>query len=164
VEAGAGEWVVLFQGVAGGLDGFDARLLTVIPKLQEAPREVSELLKGGGLAEVRVGAEAEGVFDIAAIGRGAPDDSRDNAVIRMVVNPLQDIEAANAGHFEVKNQDVRKRMDDAVMERGIAAQIFDGFRSVVDNMNGTRKATFLKRALEEKCIVLIILGDQDYNP
>lgn len=106
-------------------------------------------------------AQAEGVFDITTIGGGAQNDGGNDAIIRMLIDPLENVETAGAGHLQIKDQDVWERVKDAVVERRISVHVLDGFDSIVNDMGRSLEAAFFECPLEDEGIVLIILGNQD---
>lgn len=105
--------------------------------------------------------EAEGVFDIPPIGRSTPYDCRYNAVIRVLINPFKDLETAGPGHFQIENQDVGKRMMNAVVIGRIAVEVLYRLGTVMNDVDRAFEAACFESTLQNKGVVRIILGYQD---
>lgn len=118
VEGGACEGVIVFEGFAVGLEWFDAGPFAPGSEGKKTARDLGELLVTRGLAEVGVRTEAEGVLDVVAICGGTPNDCGDDAIIRVLHNPLENVEAAGAGHFQIEDQNIREWVEHTVVERG----------------------------------------------
>ena len=94
------------------------------------------------------------------IGGRHHDDGRQAQVTgRILVQPLQELEAIDARHFQIQQNDVGQRMRDTVAVFVFAQQIIDGLLAVIDHLDPA-----LVRALEslphEQFIVLVVIHQQ----
>ncbi len=153
--------IAVLHGIASGCKRQHAGFLAVAPEGEKIFNAIDEVSIVTGLAKIRMSAQTEGVLDVTAICRGAPNDGRNNTVIRVVVDPFKDLETADVGHLQVQDENIRKRTKGAIIKWCVALQIGDGVGTIVHHANRLIEARFLKGALQDEGIVLIVIRNQD---
>jgi hypothetical protein len=77
-------------------------------------------------------------------------------------NPGKHLKTVFAGHLEVENDEVGQGVFFPIGEIAEAGKVFDGFRTVRDDVEGVAHTGLFECATHEKQIVLTVL-DEQYN-
>lgn len=123
--------------------------------------EIGEVVGGGGLFDVGVGAEDVGPVDIRLHSGGTEDDGGNDFAFGMSIQPLEYVEAAEARHFEIEQEDVWKWVIFTIGERAFRFQVVNSFLTIADSLKKRADPARAERALNEEAVFLGIVGHQD---
>jgi hypothetical protein len=99
-----------------------------------------EGIEAAGFDEVVVGAEFEGFFDVGAADGGAEDIDAEVAELGVGTDGGKDIEAVDAGEFEIEKNGDGVRVLISVVEFAGAAEVIEGLLAVGDEMEAVFEA------------------------
>ena len=130
------------------------------PELGSFANDFGELAKSGWFMKVGVCAKMISAENILLLAGGGKDNDRDDMAIGMSAEPLENLKAAAAGHFEVGDEEAGKWKPGAIAVFAFALEVIDSVLAVRAGVNGIVKAVLQEGALEQQDIIGIILGDQ----
>jgi len=79
----------------------------------------------------------------------------------MLSQPAQKLKAINAGHFQVRQDEVRQWKFGAISKIALTGQVADCLFSMPNGLYRKPIANLFRSVLDEKGIMLVIFGQQD---
>src|SRR5687768_18533799 len=109
----------------------DLRDLVEEPVIVNGPEGVAKIVKVQGLNQEGIRAELVRPIEVRSAVRGCEDHNSQQREGRVGTHPLQDLKAVGAGHLQIEQQKVRKRVLGAVGVPARALEISNGDRKSV---------------------------------
>src|ERR1044071_7564136 len=101
-----------------------------------------------------------GAVDVRAVVRLADDDDGDILEVKVLANPAEDLKSAATGHIEVE-ADQQGDFTAAALGFHGALQVFDGFETVANDVDGVGETCLGESAFHEENVVFVVLGQQN---
>lgn len=130
------------------------------PEFFQAFNEVFEADEIDRFDVVTVGAEPVREVHVLFLARGAEHDDGQEGQVRMLAQPPQHIEPIAQGHFDIEQDQPRKRIFFPVPKLFLALQVFHGHGAIGDDLSWRIDTQFIKGALEEKNIFVAVISDK----
>lgn len=131
------------------------------PEIVGAAEQFDQVLGAVGLNEIAVGAELVGAFDIFGLFGAAEHHGGNDAAVGVIIQPLEDFEAADTWHLDVNEHDAGEREFGAVLEFALTFKIVHDSAAIGENLNGIFKAEFAEGSFEEESVVGAIFGNEN---
>src|SRR5436190_22859298 len=80
------------------------KLAEIEPEFEKGSDEIVVLLEAHGFDGVGVGTEFEGLLNVGGLCRGTEDVDGQQLENGIVTDPLEDLKAGSAGHFQVQEE------------------------------------------------------------
>ncbi len=109
------------------------------------------------LEQVTIRPEFQGPTHVDVQSRAAQYNNFAAAAGRVLAKPMQDVESAFPGHFEVQENEVGFGAGGRIGKRSVVVEKIGGFVAVVDFENADRQTRLAKRMFNEEAVILGIV-------
>jgi hypothetical protein len=124
---------------------------------------LNEEVNGKGFADVCIGAQPIGFFDVGYQIRGGHHHDGNDGALRVRSNPADDLETIQERHFDIEQEQARKWVTRPICIRRSRFEICNDLCAVGYKLDGIIDACLFEGNPQQLGVLLVIFGDENWS-